>query len=148
MATVDLTTALFGRDPAVSRRLGFVAVALGAAAFGLAWVSSALPGGGPLSPRGLFAALALGTVVVGAVAALAGAFRNSGVLTCWLLTGGPVAGFAAFGAVRGGLRPDTGPVDALLAGGLWGFGTAVTVGSLLFAFGVVGRWAEEGRLAV
>ncbi|WP_255198285.1 hypothetical protein [Halorarius litoreus] len=147
MSTVALASALFGRDRAVSRRLGLVAVALSVAAFGFAWLSNGLQAGGVLSPRGVLVALAYGTVGVGSVVALVGTFRNSGLLTCWLLVCGPVAGLAAYGAVAGGIRA-TGPVDALLAGGLWGVGAAVTLGTLLFALGVAGRLIDEGRLAV
>jgi hypothetical protein len=145
--TVSLTTGLFGRDPSVSRRLSVGAVALGVAAFGLAALAGTFSGAGPLAPRAVLMTLAMGAVALGVVAALASAFRNGGLLVSWLLVCGPVAGLVVYGAHAGGFR-DTGPVDALLAGGLWGVGAAVTLGTLLFVLGVAGRWVDEGRLTV
>ena len=141
MPTVSLTTALFGRDPSVSRRLSAGAVVLGVAAFGLASLSETLSGAGSLAPR----AVPMGAVALGAVAALAGAFRNGSLLVSWLLVCCPVAGLTVYGARAGGIRP-TGPLDALFAGGLWGVGAAVTFGTLLFTLGAAGRWVEEGWL--
>jgi len=133
---------VLGGDQGARRRALLVAAALTGFTASVALVSelASLPAG-KLSLYGF--------PLVGAVLAGASAYRNSGLLVCWLLALAPVVGplvvYRAFMFVRESVAVAL-PLSfyGVGAGGVW-LPVALLLGTLAFCAGVAARWAVGSR---
>lgn len=138
MVSVDAGTLLLGADRRLSRRL--VAVALGFCLL----ASAAGSIGHVVEPtvRAVTAYVSLALVPVFTLVAVGAAYRNQGLVVCWLLTFAPL-----YGAIVGGFVGLTGDYPTLgewlLFGVQFGGPMALAVGTAAFFVGFAGRLVAD-----
>ncbi|WP_255195018.1 hypothetical protein [Halorarius litoreus] len=146
MAAVELSSALFGRERHSSLEIATASVILGALMFSLLWLSRV----SQIVQLELHSVFIVGGMAVGGfavVVAAVTAYRDSGLLNCWMLVFWPAAVFGAFGAAFDGIGSN-GIETLVLSGAFWGTLVAVTVGTLAFAIGMSIRWAKSGKITL